>query len=169
MSSGVNERSRGAVPASVAEKNWTAFLRGLNEEDGVHLIIYCVRGTREIGAPQTNYKTFSSVIGDSKVPAVIAVTCSEDLPPVIAQWWDRNKDKLAVDGMHFSGYACVTTLGGGPEAQSYEDICRLILDHCSVTPHKTWGAGIKDERNFLRKLACLSVTSFSSVEESLVP
>lgn len=56
ISLGLNESSRGALPAAVAKRNWRAFLRRLNEEDGVHLIIYCVRGTQEIGAPQTNYR-----------------------------------------------------------------------------------------------------------------
>ncbi|OAX34719.1 kinase-like protein [Rhizopogon vinicolor AM-OR11-026] len=161
---GLNERSRGVVPAAVVERTLTAFLRGLNKKDGVHLLIYCVRGTRTIGAPQTNYKTFSSVIGDSKVPTVIVATCVEDFRPVMAQWWDKNKDHLSEDGVHFSGYACVTTLSGGPadspdvrrcHAQSYEDVCGLILDYCSDTPHKIWGADIKDQRNFVQKLACL--------------
>ncbi|KAG0704674.1 P-loop containing nucleoside triphosphate hydrolase protein [Suillus ampliporus] len=148
---GLNEGSEGAVPAPVAARNLTVFLRGLNQGEGVHLLVYCVRGTRVTKALRTNYQTFSSVIGDSKVPTVIVATCLEDLRPEMAEWWNRNKDQLAKYGMHFSGYACVTTLSGEQQdirqrrAQSYEDICKLLLDHCSQTPHKTWGTAIKDQ------------------------
>jgi len=149
------------VPAAVAEKNLTAFLRDLNKEDGVHLLIYCVRGIRGIGASQTVYKTFSSVVGDSNVPTVVVLTCVEECRPLMAEWWNKKKDRLAEDGINFSGYACVTTLRGGREdspdvRRSYDDICRLILDHCSDAPHRTWGADIKDKRNFVQKLTCLT-------------
>ncbi|KAG1891683.1 P-loop containing nucleoside triphosphate hydrolase protein [Suillus fuscotomentosus] len=142
---GFNEGSEGTVPAVMAERNLTAFLRGLNQEDGVHLLIYC-----------THYKIFSAVIRDSKVPTIIVVTCLEDFRPVMAEWWNENKDELATYGMQFSGYACVTTLKDEPtespdihqrHAQSYNDVCRSILDHCSQTPHKTWGT--EDQRSFL--------------------
>ncbi|KAG2046279.1 hypothetical protein BDR06DRAFT_965239 [Suillus hirtellus] len=148
---GLNEGSEGTVPAVMAERNLTAFLRGLNQENGVHLLLYCVRGTRATKALQTHYKIFSAVIRDSKVPTIIS--------PVMAEWWNENKDELATYGMQFSGYACVTTLKDEPtespdihqrHAQSYNDVCRSILDHCSQTPHKTWGTDtIKDQRSFL--------------------
>lgn len=158
---GLNEGSEGTVPAAVAKRNLTTFLRGLNKEDGVHLLIYCVRGTRATRALQTHYKIFSAVIRDSTVPTIIVVTCLEDFRPVMAEWWNKNKDELATYGMHFSGYACVTTLkdesidSESPDihqrrAQSYEDVCRNILDHCSQTPHKAWGTDtINDQRSFL--------------------
>ncbi|KAG1745358.1 P-loop containing nucleoside triphosphate hydrolase protein [Suillus paluster] len=151
---GLNEGSEGAMPAPVAARNLTVFLRGLNQGDGVHLLVYCVRGTQATKAMRTNYQTFASVIGDSKVPTVIVATCLEDLRPDMAEWWNQNKDQLAKYGMHFSGYACVTTLPGEHadsqdirqrRVRSYEDVCRLILDHCSQTPHKTWGTAIKDQ------------------------
>lgn len=156
---GLNEGSEGTVPAVMAERNLTTFLRCLNQEDGVHLLIYCVRGTRATKALQTHYKIFSAVIHDSKVPTIVVVTCLEDFRPMMAEWWNKNKDELATYGMQFSGYACVTTLKDEPtespdihqrRAQSYEDVCKCILDHCSWTPHKTWGTDtIKDQRSFL--------------------
>ncbi|KAG1771140.1 P-loop containing nucleoside triphosphate hydrolase protein [Suillus placidus] len=156
---GLNEGSEGTVPAVMAERNLTMFLRGLNQEDGVHLLIYCVRGTRATKALQTHYKIFSAIIHDSKVPTIIVVTCLEDFRPAMTEWWHKNKDELATYGMQFSGYACVTALKDEPaespdihqrRAQSYEDVCKSILDHCSQTPHKAWGIDtIKDRRSFL--------------------
>ncbi|KAG1851675.1 P-loop containing nucleoside triphosphate hydrolase protein [Suillus subluteus] len=143
---GLNEGSEGRVPAAAAARRLALFLGGLNRGDGVHLLMYCVRGTRATKALRTNYQTFSSAIGDSKVPIVIVATCLEDWRPVMTEWWNQNKDQLAKYGMHFPGYACVTTLPGGRtgsqdlrqrRAQSYEDVCKLILDHCSQVPHKT--------------------------------
>ncbi|KAG2153885.1 P-loop containing nucleoside triphosphate hydrolase protein [Suillus clintonianus] len=156
---GLNEGSEGTVPAAKAKRNLTTFLRSLHQEDGVHLLVYCVRGTRAIKALQTHYKIFSAAIHDSKVPTIVVVTCLEDFRPVMAEWWHKNKDELATYGMHFSGYACVTTLKDEPaessdihqrRTQSYEDVRRCILDHCSQTPHKAWGTDIiTDQRNFL--------------------
>ncbi|KAG1864478.1 hypothetical protein C8R48DRAFT_601779, partial [Suillus tomentosus] len=72
MSSGLNECSEGTVPAVMAERNLTAFLRGLNQEHGV-LLIYYVHGTRATKALQTHHKIFSAVIRDSKVPTIIVM------------------------------------------------------------------------------------------------
>ncbi|KAG2140452.1 P-loop containing nucleoside triphosphate hydrolase protein [Suillus cothurnatus] len=137
---GLNEGSEGTVPAVMAERNLTTFLRCLNQED------WC----------PSSYILF---IHDSKVPTIVVVTCLEDFRPMMAEWWNKNKDELATYGMQFSGYACVTTLKDEPtespdihqrRAQSYEDVCKCILDHCSWTPHKTWGTDtIKDQRSFL--------------------
>ncbi|KAG2337541.1 hypothetical protein BDR05DRAFT_1004948 [Suillus weaverae] len=143
---GLNEGSEGRVPAATAARRLALFLGGLNRGDGVHLLMYCVRGTRATKALRTNYQTFSSAIGDSKVPIVIVATCLEDWRPAMTEWWNENKDQLAKYGMNFPGYACVTTLPSGRaesqdlrqrRAQSYEDVCKLILDHCSQAPHKT--------------------------------
>ncbi|OAX34718.1 hypothetical protein K503DRAFT_671809, partial [Rhizopogon vinicolor AM-OR11-026] len=144
---GLYEGSEGVVPAATARKNLTAFLRGLDQAEGVHLLIYCVRGARAraVGALLTNYKIFPSVISDGKVPIVIVVTCLEDVRPQMEDWWNRNKNELAQLGIQFSGHACVTTLKDDPmespdilerRAQSYQEVCQLILNNCSQTPHK---------------------------------
>jgi hypothetical protein len=36
------------------------------------------------------------------------------LPFAVEEWWNRNKDQLTRLGMHFSGYAWVTTLKDDP-------------------------------------------------------
>ncbi|KAG1849187.1 hypothetical protein DFJ58DRAFT_889402 [Suillus subalutaceus] len=157
MSLGLNEGSEGRVPAAAAAKELALLLRNLNKGDGVHLFMYCVRGTRATKALRTNYKTFSSAIGDSKVPIVIVATHLEYWRPVMTEWWNRNKDELAKYGMHFPGHACVTTLPGGRaqsqdlrqgRAQSYEDVRKLILDHCSQpqAPRKTFASLFRNWR-----------------------
>jgi hypothetical protein len=127
------------VPAAVVERNLTAFLRGLDHEDGVHLLIYCMRGTRAVRALQTHYEVFSSVARENKVPTTVVVTGLEDYRPVMAKWWDRNKDQLTKYGIHPSPHACITTMKDYPAkfpdirqrlAQSYEDVCQLISHHC---------------------------------------
>ncbi|KAG1819718.1 uncharacterized protein BJ212DRAFT_1478951 [Suillus subaureus] len=137
---GLNKGSEGGAPAATAAKELALLLRSLNRGDGVHLIMYCVSGTRATKALRTNYQTFLSAIGDRKVPIVIVATHLENWRPVMTEWWNRYKDELAKYGMHFPGYACVTTLPDGRSesqdlhqrrAQSYEDVCKLILDHCS--------------------------------------
>ncbi|KAG1840218.1 P-loop containing nucleoside triphosphate hydrolase protein [Suillus tomentosus] len=142
---GLDEGSEGKVPAAVAARSLALFLGGLNKGDGVRLLMYCMHGIRATKALRTNHQTFSSAIGDSKVPIVIVATCLKDWQPVMAEWWNQNKDQLAKYEMHFPGYACVTTLPDGRaesqdlrqrRAQSYEAVCKLILDHCSQAPRK---------------------------------
>ncbi|KAG1719354.1 hypothetical protein EDB19DRAFT_1972870 [Suillus lakei] len=134
---GLNEGSGGRVPAALAANKLTKFLGDLNKRDGIHLLVNCVRGTRVTKAARSNYQTFLSAIGHSKVPIVIVATGLEDFRPVMTEWWNQNKDQLAKYRMNFSGYACVTTLPGGDavtqerRTQSYNDVCRLLLDHCS--------------------------------------
>ncbi|KAG1724268.1 hypothetical protein EDB19DRAFT_1915626 [Suillus lakei] len=134
---GLNEGSEGRVPAALAANKLTKFLGDLNKRDGVHLLVNCVRGTRVTKAVRTNYQTFLSAVDHSKVPIVIVATGLEDFRPVMTEWWNQNKDQLVKYRMDFSGYACVTTLPGGDavtqerRTQSYNDVCRLLLDHCS--------------------------------------
>ncbi|KAG1896039.1 P-loop containing nucleoside triphosphate hydrolase protein, partial [Suillus fuscotomentosus] len=73
---GLNEGSEGKAPAAAAARNLALFLGGLNKGDGVHLCIACAE--HEPQRLREHYQTFSSAIGDSKVPIVIVATCLED-------------------------------------------------------------------------------------------
>jgi len=160
MSSGLNEGSEGKVPAAIAKKNLNKFFRALRQEDGVHLLVYCVRGERASVALK-NYKAFSSAICRSDVPIVLVVTCLENFQPMMATWWDNNEDRLAQYGIPFSGHACITTVNDDPtdpprirerRSQSQQDVCKVILEKCSQTPHKTWSPATKYEGSYLEIL-----------------
>jgi hypothetical protein len=123
-------------------------MRGLDQEDGIHLIIYCMCGARRISAQHANYKRFLSVVGDIKAPTVLVVTSLENFRPVMAEWWNLNKGQLTAYGTQLSAHACVTTLkydlADSPEilqrhAQSYEDVCKLILQNYLGTPYTRLG------------------------------
>ncbi|KAG1891684.1 uncharacterized protein F5891DRAFT_1069586, partial [Suillus fuscotomentosus] len=110
-----NEGSEGTVPAVMAERNLTAFLRGLNQEDGVHLLIYCVRGNASNKGSQSAHD--------------IVVTCLEDFRPVMAEWWNENKDELA------------TVPGYSPTS------CTKHSRPLFANSSQTWGT--EDQRSFL--------------------
>jgi hypothetical protein len=161
MSSGFDECSMGALPAAMAERNLIAFLHSLDQEGGVHLLVYCMRGRRAVRGLKTDYNIFSSVARESQVPTMIVVTGLEDYP-VMAEWWNRNKEPLMKHGMYSSAHACITTLKDDPgeptdtrqrRAQSYEVVSKLILDRCLGTYHKTRNTVTKDERGFLGTFA----------------
>ncbi|KAJ8582539.1 hypothetical protein M405DRAFT_750110, partial [Rhizopogon salebrosus TDB-379] len=103
----------GRLPAAMAERNLTAFLHSLDQEGGVHLLVYCMRGRRAVRGLKTDYKMFSSVARESQVPIMVVMTGLEDYP-VMAEWWNRSKGPLMKHGMYSSAHACITTLKDDP-------------------------------------------------------
>jgi hypothetical protein len=93
------------VPVSKAKRNLTAFLRGLNQDDGVHLLIACAEHERS---------GFCRPITRHSPRSFAATKCQEYFRPKLAEWGNRSGDTLARYGMQFSGYACTTTLNGAP-------------------------------------------------------
>jgi predicted GTPase len=107
--SGLNEGQEGKVPAKVAIANLYDLIRGL--EEGVSLLVYCVRGPRIKEQTKKNYKMFWSIFCQEKVPIVIVVTGLENEDPMDA-WWQANEGAFTKYGMAFSGHACVTATRG---------------------------------------------------------
>ncbi|KAG1777034.1 P-loop containing nucleoside triphosphate hydrolase protein [Suillus placidus] len=138
---GLDGNSDSRLPAALTDSNLSAFLHGLAQEDGVHLLIYCMRGTRAMKDLRINYKIFSSALRDTgrEVPIIAVVTCLEFYLPEMTKWWNDNQSQLAQYGMKFSDHACVTTLPDLPDirqrrAQSREGVLRLILQYCVHAP-----------------------------------
>ncbi|KAG1720104.1 P-loop containing nucleoside triphosphate hydrolase protein [Suillus lakei] len=87
---GLGEGSHGSMPADMAPtKKLKYFLRKMSQEDGLHLLVYCVRGSRATRALRHSYETFSAAIAGMKVPVVLAVTCIDEVSEA-GGWWERN-------------------------------------------------------------------------------
>ncbi|KAG1847329.1 hypothetical protein DFJ58DRAFT_797938 [Suillus subalutaceus] len=109
------------------------FLRKISEEDGLHLLVYCVRGSRATRALRHSYETFAAAIAGMKVPVVLAVTCVDDLSEA-GEWWKRNGKTVESLGIRFDAHACICTLPGDSyrdrRYQSKIDVCEKISELC---------------------------------------
>ncbi|KAG0704682.1 hypothetical protein DFH29DRAFT_910484 [Suillus ampliporus] len=86
----------------------------LYKDDGVYILLYCMRGSRAQRALIRDYKFFTDVVGSTsgpgRVPVAAVVTSLEDYPNDMDKWWTKNKDNLERLGMRFSAHACITSL-----------------------------------------------------------
>ena len=90
----------------------------LYKDDGVYLLLYCMRNSRAQGTLVRDYKFFTSIVGStaSHVPIAAVVTHLEDYPDDMDDWWKRNEQNLQRQGMHFSKHACITSLPDDQDA-----------------------------------------------------
>ncbi|KAF8552193.1 P-loop containing nucleoside triphosphate hydrolase protein, partial [Imleria badia] len=107
---GLDEGTQGSVPADKAEAYLKQLLHELAKNNGVDLLVYCVRGTRVRSALLTNYHIFYSAICRKKVPIVIVITGLENQEGNMETWWCKNESQFSLLKMYFDSHACVTTL-----------------------------------------------------------
>jgi predicted GTPase len=93
----------------------------LYKDDGVYLLLYCMRGSRAQRALIRDYKFFTDIVGTTAtvaggVPVAAVVTSLEDYPKDMDNWWTKKKDVLESLGMRFSAHACITSLPDNPNA-----------------------------------------------------
>ncbi|KAF9522884.1 P-loop containing nucleoside triphosphate hydrolase protein [Crepidotus variabilis] len=106
---GMNEGNKGTLPAEKALENLRNLVLGL--QDGVNLLLYCVRAGRYRDILRVNYDMFHGIICQSKVPIVLVVTGLEHESPMDS-WWKANAKEFNNYGLVFTDVACVTTSKG---------------------------------------------------------
>ncbi|KAG2151276.1 uncharacterized protein EDB93DRAFT_1140431 [Suillus bovinus] len=128
---GLDEGPRGTVPDKEARRILKKLLRTLTQQGNNHLIVYCVRGEREIRTLRRNYELIRSQV-KRKFPIVLVVTCLESYQPEMEDWWRVNEPAISNMGMTFAGHACITTATmKGPmflerRTQSYNAVHKLF-------------------------------------------
>lgn len=136
---GLDEGTRGRVPPQVAEKSLTKLLRELRSANGIHLLVYCIRGPSVRKSLARNYAIFHSAICRKKVPIVAVVTGLENEPAMMDDWWTKGEKELAKYKMRFDAHACVTTIDLAKVAGSvFEErsilsqqlVRKLVIDYC---------------------------------------
>ncbi|KAG2041376.1 P-loop containing nucleoside triphosphate hydrolase protein [Suillus americanus] len=134
---GLDEGPRGTVPATQAERHLKNLLKTLKKNRGIHLLVYCVQGTKDARALQRNYKLMHSK-GKGKVPIVLVVTTLEARESEMEDWWLENEKSISDLGMNFAGHACITAVTINQadtdelrrrREQSYNVVCNLF-EHC---------------------------------------
>lgn len=107
---GLDEGTQASVPAEKAEAYLKQLLHELAKNNGIDLLVYCVRGTRVRSALLTNYHIFYSAICRKKVPIAIVITGLENQDGDMETWWLKNEREFSSLKMYFDSHACVTTL-----------------------------------------------------------
>lgn len=136
---GLDEGTRGRVSPEIAERNLSKLLRELRGANGIHLLVYCIRGPSVRKSLARNYTIFYSAICRKKVPIVAVVTGLENEPSSMEDWWTTGEKELVKYKMRFIDHACVTTIdmeklvGSVFERRSIESqqlVRKLITDNC---------------------------------------
>ncbi|KAJ3919505.1 hypothetical protein F5877DRAFT_12647, partial [Lentinula edodes] len=78
-------------------------------QDGISLLVFCLRAPRITEIAQKNYFIFYEVLCQRKIPIVMIVTGLKDEEPDMESWWTKNRGIFASYKMWFQGHACVTT------------------------------------------------------------
>ncbi|KAG2052404.1 hypothetical protein BDR06DRAFT_887707, partial [Suillus hirtellus] len=132
--------STGSFRTFLAKRRLEKSYKKLYKDDGVHLLLYCMRGSRAQRALIKDYKFFTDIVGSTataagSVPVAAVVTCLEDYPMDMDVWWTKNKDNLERLGMRFSAHACITSLPDDPTSspamrarrQRSEEVIRRLI------------------------------------------
>ncbi|KAG1778215.1 P-loop containing nucleoside triphosphate hydrolase protein [Suillus placidus] len=145
---GLDEGPQGAVPSTQAETALKNLLKSLVKKKAIHLVMYCVHGTKDAWALQRNYKLLHSKV-KARVPIALVVTALEDREPEMEDWWRNNETSISDLGMNFAGHACITAVTIDQDdtdelkrrrEQSYRAVCNLIKQRCPqniATPRVT--------------------------------
>lgn len=140
---GLDEGSEGTVPAKEAENNLRDLIQVLAQSGGIHLVIYCIRGTRLTKALKRNYELFYVTACRRKVPVALVVTGLEHQQKEMETWWIENEEELRRNGMWFDAHACVTTLNVADQdiqqrrSSSRTMLCELVVKYSELPGWKT--------------------------------
>ena len=106
---GLNEGTAGTVALEVAVERLFGLIQNLDH--GVNLLVYVMHAPHVKDTVQKNYKMFSELFFQGRVPVVIVITGLENEDDMDV-WWDQNWGPFRDNGMIFSGYACITATKG---------------------------------------------------------
>jgi GTPase SAR1 family protein len=141
---GLNEGNKGKVTGKQAIIQLYELISTL-EEEGVNLLVFCVRGPRVNDATVKNYRLFHSSFCLDKVPIVLVMTGLEEEESMDA-WWPQNKGTFQAEEMTFCGQVCITATKGKLKGGSYmyqeeydesrKKVRKLIVDSYQLVPWK---------------------------------
>ncbi|KAG2134458.1 P-loop containing nucleoside triphosphate hydrolase protein, partial [Suillus clintonianus] len=129
-----------------AVANAYTFIKRLDAEGGVDLLLSCVRAGRFTAALHSNYRFFHDFLCQKKVPIVLAITNLER-EQRMEDWWDREHAIFPRYQIYVTGHACITAANGldGRHRQLYDDsritIRKLIRDNIAGEHRQVWAGG----------------------------
>jgi len=131
---GLEEHQLGMKDYLDAIVNAYNLIAKLQNEGGIHLLLFCIRAGRFHATIQNNYRLFYELLCEKKVPIVLVVTGLETQHRM-EDWWDKCKSTLDKNGIVVSDHACITAASGlvGRNQALYQESRQLVRD--IVTRH----------------------------------
>ena len=145
---GLGESIEGTVPTGDAITELENKLDSLHSNEGIHLILFCIRKGRQNEATTRNYEGIVHELCERKVPCLLVITHCEDDEP-LGEWWKSNKkiisERLKLD---VRDAVSVTTMNSRATSAIYEEsrktLIEAIREYDSREPWKS--------ENFLEKV-----------------
>ncbi|KAG8220558.1 hypothetical protein J3R82DRAFT_3291 [Butyriboletus roseoflavus] len=81
----------------------------LHKAGGIDLLLFCVKAGRHTTAMQRNYRLFSEILCNNRVPLALVITHLEN-EGVMENWWERNEQTFKKYGVSSVAHACITAL-----------------------------------------------------------
>lgn len=106
---GLEESDMGVNTFIGAIEKAQELVMSLYKAGGIDLLLFCVKAGRHTAAMQRNYRLFSEILCNNRVPVALVITHLEN-EDVMEDWWDRNEKTFKKYGVSSVAHACVTTL-----------------------------------------------------------
>jgi len=141
---GLDEGEKGTVERTAVIANLYKFISGL--EDGINLLIFCMRGPRIKNTTHQNWKLFHDIICNKKIPTLLVVTGLEN-EENMNKWWWNNRRIFEDQGIYPDDTACITAIRGrtlkdGRHAfddqyeESQSKILNMVLNRVLLRPQR---------------------------------
>jgi len=143
---GLEEGEKGTVERPTAIANLYKLISGL--DDGISLLMFCMRGPRIKNATYKNWKLFHDVICKKEIPTLLVVTGLEN-EENMDKWWVDNKGTFENQGICPNSIACITAIRGrslkdGRHAfddyyeESQDKILNMVLSTVLPSPRRVY-------------------------------
>ena len=159
---GLEESHLGSTEYIESVYNAYKFIKKLDAEGGIDLLLCCFRAGRLTAAFESNYRLFHEFLCEKKVPIVLAITNLER-EDKMEDWWGREHRTFDRYHIHVAGHACITAANGldGRHQLLYQEsritIHNLVKEHTDDGQMHAWIGGENLFVSVMRKLKELLV------------
>jgi len=153
---GLEEPQLGIKEYLSAIYNARGLIMKLEDEDGIDLLLFCVRAGRLSATVQNNYRLFYEWLCEKRVPIVIVITGLES-EANMEDWWTKYKGSFDKLDIVVDGHVCITAINlGGDYKRLYEQsralVRNIVQQYTRGRPRDGYKGGEGWFKRFIRSL-----------------